>query len=72
MTGLLKELGPEFADRLYVYTMNVNYNPATARAYRIQTVPTVILFNNGRPVEAIRGLIPLQPLREKLAKLLAD
>lgn len=71
MTGLLKELGPEFADRLQILTMNINYNPRTARALQIQSVPTVVLYKNGKPVDAIRGLIPLQPLREKLEALVS-
>jgi thioredoxin-like negative regulator of GroEL len=35
----------------------------------VQGVPTVILFYNGKPVDRIVGLIPLNPLREKLDKL---
>ena len=69
MTGLLKELGPEYTDRLRIFTMNVNYNPQTARAAQIQSVPTVIMFREGQPVDGIRGVIPLNPLREKLDKL---
>jgi len=71
MSGLLKELGPDYADRLQIYTMNVNYNPRTARALRIQSVPTVVMYRDGKPVDAIRGVIPLNPLREKLDKLVA-
>jgi thioredoxin len=69
MTGLLKELGPEYADRLQIYTVNVNYNPQTAQALQIQSVPTVVMFRKGKPVDGIRGVIPLNPLREKLDAL---
>jgi thioredoxin 1 len=69
MTGLLKELGPEYANRVSIYTVNVNYNPRSARALQIQSVPTVVMFRKGKPVDGVRGVIPLNPLREKLDKL---
>jgi len=69
MGGLLKELGPEYADRLQIFTVNVNYNPQMARAFQIQSVPTVVMFREGKPVDAFRGVIPLNPLREKLDAL---
>jgi len=72
MTGLLKELGSEFAGRLNVFTMNINYNPNTARSYQIRSVPTVLLFRNGRPRDSIIGLLPLQPLKERLQALIDE
>lgn len=72
MAGLLRELGPAYADRLQIYTVNVNFNPRTARALQIQSVPTVVMFRDGKPVDTVRGVIPLNPLREKLEKLLAN
>ncbi|MCP4686038.1 MAG: thioredoxin family protein [bacterium] len=72
MGGLLKELGPEYADRLQIFTVNVNFNPKTAQALQIQSVPTVVMFRDGKPVDAIRGVIPLNPLREKLDALVAE
>lgn len=64
MTGLLKELGPEFAGRVEVFTVNVNYNRQLARRMEIMSVPTVILFKGTKVVHRFSGLVPLEPLRE--------
>ncbi len=69
MGGLLKELGPQYAERLQIFTVNVNYNPRTAQALKIQSVPTVVMFREGKAVGAFRGVVPLNPLREKLDAL---
>jgi thioredoxin 1 len=66
MSGLLNELGPEYVGKLNIFKLNVDENRYTAANYQIRSIPTVILFYKGRPVDQIVGLIPLIPLREKL------
>jgi len=69
MSGLLEEIGPEFAGRVNIFKLNTDQNPQSAMQYQIRGVPTLILFRNHRAVERIAGLIPLNPLKEKLEKL---
>jgi thioredoxin 1 len=69
MAGLLDEIGPDYFGKLQIFKLNVGQNPQTAMQYQVQGVPTVILFQNGKPVDRIVGLIPLNPLREKLDRL---
>jgi thioredoxin 1 len=69
MKGLLDEIGPDYVGRVNIFKMNVDENPRTAEAYRIMSVPTLIFFRKGRARETISGLIPLQPLRQKLDRL---
>jgi thioredoxin 1 len=70
MAGLLNELGPEYAGKINFFNLNVDYNAQTATQFQVRSVPTLVLFKNHRPVERIVGLIQLNPLREKLDKLL--
>jgi thioredoxin len=69
MGGLLDEIGSDYAGRVYIFKLNVDQNPETAMKYRVQSIPTVILFKKGRPVDRIVGLLPLKPLRAKLDSL---
>jgi thioredoxin 1 len=69
MGGLLNEIGPDFAGRVSIFKLNVDQNPQTTMTYQIMNIPTIILFRNGRVVERIVGLLPLNPLRAKLDKL---
>jgi thioredoxin 1 len=66
MGGLLDEIGPDYVGRVRIFKLNVDQNPETAMQYRIQSIPTVILFRKGKPVDWIVGLLPLKPLRAKL------
>ncbi len=69
MDGLLKEIGLDYIGRVNIFKLNVEQNPHTATQYQIRGVPTLILFRNGRPVDRIVGLLPLNPLKEKLDAL---
>jgi len=70
MSGLLSEIGPEYAGKVNIYKLNVINNPETARMHQIQGVPTLVFFKNHRPVDKAVGLIPLLPLKEKIENLL--
>jgi thioredoxin 1 len=69
MSGLLKELGPDYVGRVNIFTVNVNYSPGISQQFGIHSVPTLILFHKGKVVDTVVGLIPLQPLRAKLDEL---
>ena len=69
MGGLLNEIGPKYAGRVNIFKLNVDQNPHTAVQYQVQSIPTVILFRNGKAVDRIVGLLPLNPLSQKLDRL---
>ncbi len=69
MGGLLDEIGPDYAGRMHIFKLNVDQNPQTAMRYKVQSIPTIILFRKGKPIDRIVGLLPLNPLRAKLDNL---
>jgi thioredoxin 1 len=69
MSGLLDEIGPDYVGRVNIFRLNVLQNPTTAALYQVQGTPTLILFREGRAVDRIVGLMPLNPLRQKMEEL---
>lgn len=69
MGGLLREVGPEYAGRVNIFKLNVAQNMQTAQAFRIRSIPTLMFIRNGRMVDQVVGLIPINVLRQKLDKL---
>lgn len=70
MSGLLSEIGPEYAGKVNIFKINVNYNPETARMFQVRSVPTLVFFKNRRLRDKSIGLLPLMPLKAKLDSLL--
>ena len=69
MGGLLNEIGPDYAGRVNIFKLNVDHYPGITAQYQIRSVPTIIFFRQGRAVDKVVGLLPLNPLKEKMDKL---
>ena len=52
---IIEEVAGE-VEGVSVGKLNVDENPQTAQEYKIMSIPNVILFKDGEPVEAIVGL----------------
>ncbi|WP_373230898.1 thioredoxin family protein [Cohnella sp.] len=55
---ILDELGGGYGDKLTVLEVNCDEAPEVATQYGIMSMPTVIIFYNGEPVEKLVGLRP--------------
>ncbi|MQA60507.1 MAG: thioredoxin [Actinophytocola sp.] len=52
---VLEEIATEHADKITVAKLDIDENPGAARDYRVMSVPTMILFQGGKPVKQIVG-----------------
>ena len=52
----MKELATEFDGKVDIAKLNVDENPAIAQSLDVMSIPTLMLFKGGKPVERIIGL----------------
>ncbi|MCB0930864.1 MAG: thioredoxin [Mycobacterium sp.] len=52
---VLEEIAKEQAGSLTVAKLDVDANPQSAKDYQVVSIPTMILFKNGKPVKRIVG-----------------
>ena len=52
--------------------IDVDKNPVYAGQLRVQSIPTVYAFSQGRPVDAFMGAVPPSEIKAFMDKLLAD
>jgi thioredoxin 1 len=52
---VLEEIAAEKAGQLTVAKLDVDANPETAKQFDVVSIPTMILFQGGRPVKRIVG-----------------
>jgi thioredoxin 1 len=64
---VLEEIASENLEKITIAKMDVDANPNTPRDYQIMSIPTMILFSNGKPVKQIVGAKPKAALLEDLA-----
>ncbi|HBV22212.1 MAG: thioredoxin [Jeotgalicoccus sp.] len=63
---ILEELAPEVEGKANIAKLNVDDNQATASEYEVMSIPTLILFKDGEPVDKVVGFQP----KEQLAALI--
>jgi len=60
----LDALAEEQAGKLKVVKVNVDEERSLASAFQIRSIPTMILFKDGKPIDAAMGAMP-KPMLEK-------
>ncbi len=68
---VLEDIARDKAGHIKVVKMNVDQNPATSGQFNVRSIPTVILFKNGHPVETLVGAMSKDALLKKLNPHLA-
>lgn len=63
MHPVLEQLKQELGDSIRIVKLDVDKNDALAAAYRIQSVPTLMLFRSGQVVWRQSGAMRLNDLK---------
>src|SRR5258708_38001457 len=65
------EIANDYAGKLKVMKLNVDEAMNSAGRYRVQGIPTLLLFKNGQVVEQIVGAVPKDQITKALDRHLA-
>ncbi|HEX8494014.1 MAG TPA: thioredoxin [Pyrinomonadaceae bacterium] len=66
---VLDQLAAEANGQYRIAKLNVDENPQTAAQFRVQSIPTMLIFKNGTLVERFVGVQPKEVLAARLASL---
>jgi len=70
MLPLLSEFAEEMGDKMNVWKVNVDENASIAWTFRVMSIPTLIIFKDGQPVETLVWLQQVSVLKETCEKYL--
>jgi len=59
----LEEIGAEYQGRLKVAKVNIDSNPEAPTKYGVRSIPTLIVFKDGKPVAQQMGALPKSQLK---------
>ena len=65
---LIEEIATDYDGRLKVRKLDVDINPKAAGDYGVRSIPTLILFKEGEPVETVVGAVGKPALKDLIER----
>jgi len=65
---IIEKLAKQYAGKIVFAKVNVDQNPKTALAYRVTSIPTLIVIKNGVEVDRIIGAVPEEVIKSIINK----
>ncbi len=69
---IVEELAKEYEGKIKVMKLNTDEAPEVAGKFQIMSIPTILFFRNGQPVEKIVGARPKPQFKQIIDSLLAQ
>jgi thioredoxin 1 len=66
----VETLAGQYRNQLKVAKLNIDDNPKTAQTYGVMSIPTLILFKEGKIFDTMVGLVPKERLEAFIKKAL--
>ena len=66
----MEALAEQYRDQIKVVKVNIDNNPKTAQTYGVMSIPTLILFKEGKIFDTLVGLVPKERLEAFIRKAL--
>ncbi len=70
MKPILDDLKSKVGDKAKIIKIDVDRNPALAQSFRVQGVPTLIIFNTGEARLRQSGVVQTEYLKRQIEQLL--
>lgn len=67
---IIEEIADRFKDQVKVGKINIDDNPKVTAQYGVMSIPTLLLFKEGKPLDRLVGLVPRERLEEFIKKAL--
>ena len=69
---MVDELADEYEGKFSFTKLDVDANPQTAMQFGVRSIPTLLLFKDGKVAEQVIGAVPKAVLKKKIDKVLDE
>lgn len=68
----MNQMEERFADDIHFGKINVDGNEDIAKQYKVMSIPSIVLFKNGKAVEKVTGIYSTKQMAHYLNRKLAE
>ena len=69
---VIEELASQYSGKVVFGKVNVDENPRISQSFGIQSIPTILVFRNGQPVDGVVGAVPKSQIVSKFLPYIGD
>ncbi|MDC7126890.1 MAG: thioredoxin [Spirochaetales bacterium] len=70
LSPIISRLAKEYKGRITTVKINTEKKPEISAKYSIQSIPTIMMFHNGKQLMRLQGAYPYQSLKAEIEKVL--
>ena len=70
VSPIIEEIARDYVGKIFFGKLNVDENRRVAMQYGIMSIPTLLIFKNGRLVDQVIGAMPRRMLEPKITRYL--
>jgi thioredoxin 1 len=63
---IVEELAEEYDGKVKFSKLNVDDSPAVSTKYGIRSIPTLLVFKDGKPIDQIVGAVPKREVQKRV------
>ena len=63
---IVEELAEEYDGKVKFSKLNVDDSPAVSMKYGIRSIPTLLVFKDGKPIDQIVGAVPKREVQKRV------
>ena len=67
---ILEALATEYQGKVNIGKVDVDLNGDLANQFHVMSMPTIVFFQNGKPVDSMIGVSPKSVIKERIENLL--
>jgi len=66
ISPLIEKISEQYSGKIKTGKLNVDQAPNISSTFKIEAIPTLLIFNNGQLVDKIVGVVPYEVLESKI------
>jgi len=70
LSPIIEELASDYANGVKITKLNVDENPVTASQYGIHSIPTMLLFKEGKLIHRLVGALPKEEIEKNILSII--
>lgn len=70
LSVVLEDIDKEFKSKINIKKINIDLNPKLKEKYKIMSIPTILIFLNGKLIDTIIGFLNKEELKERINNLI--